>query len=149
IAGTTYTVALALNTGASALYSFDATVVSGTSVYDIAGDPNALEQVGTLNGGATVGTPISFGITGHDYAGSADQVLKLEGETGYLSVPGTSALQPGSSTIGGGGFTAGAWVRGDQALIGGGNPTIAGTITSDSSSGGWSLGFSTTVTFDS
>ena len=128
--GTTYTVGLALNTGASAIYSFDATVVSGTSVYDIAGDPNALEQVGTLNGGATVGTPTSFGITGHDYAGAGDQVLKLDGATGYLSVPGTSALQPGSSSTGGGGFTVGAWIRGDQALLGGGSPTIAGTITS-------------------
>ena len=145
--GTTYTVGLAVDTGASALYSFDATAVSGTSVYDIAGDPNSVVQVGTLNGGATVGTPTSFGITGHDYAASGDQVLKLDGATGYLSVPGTSALQPGSSSTGDGGFTAGAWVRGDQALLGGGSPTIAGTITSASASGGWSLGLSSPLTF--
>ena len=147
--GTTYTVGLALNTGASAIYSFDATAVSGTSVYDIAGDPDALVHVGTLNGGATAGRPTSFGIAGHDYASTGDQVLKLDGETGYLGVPGTSALQPGSSTTGDGGFTFGAWIRGDQALIGGGSPTIAGTITSGSSSGGWSLGLSSPVTFNS
>jgi hypothetical protein len=145
--GTTYTVGLALDTGASAIYAFDATAVSGTSAYDIAGDPSSIAQVGTLDGGARVGTPTRFGVPGHDYASTGDQVLKLDGSTGYLSVAGTSQLQPGDSANGDGGFTVGAWVRGDQALLGGGDPTIAGTITSGTASGGWNLGLSSSLSF--
>lgn len=142
--GTSYTVALMSNTGASAMYSFEAAAVSGTAVYDISGDTAMLQQTGTLNGGATVGSTSGFGITDHDYSGSDDQVLQLDGSTGYVSVPGTTGLQPGT-----GGFTVGGWIRGNQPVLGGNNPTIAGTIASDNPSGGWSLGLSTSLTFNS
>ncbi|WP_148598180.1 SdrD B-like domain-containing protein [Aquisphaera giovannonii] len=133
--GTTYTVDLVPNTGAAAIYSFQASAVSGNSVYDIAGDADALQQAGTLNGGATVVTSSSLGAATPNASDGNDQVLGLNGTSGYVSVAGNPNLQPGT-----GGFTVGAWVNNEQALPFGTNSTIAGTITSGAASGGWSLG---------
>ncbi|MHC5536888.1 FG-GAP-like repeat-containing protein [Singulisphaera rosea] len=140
--GTTYTVDLVSNTGASAIYSFEASTVSGTSVYDVAGDPNATQQIGTLTGGASVVSTSTSGSAPPNPSGSSDHVLSLDGSTGYLSVPGNSTLQPGS-----GGFTVGAWINGNQTILGANNPTIAGTTTSGTASGGWNLGLTRPLTF--
>ncbi len=67
-----------------------------------AGDGNALDNVGTNNG--TVHGGVTFPT------GKVGQAFVLDGTSGYVQIPATSAMYPGA-----GSFTADAWIKTTQS----------------------------------
>ena len=101
----TYTVAMAIDSGATASYAFND--ISGSLVVDTSGSKKM--HSGTLTNGASVGTADSFGIEQRPHSQTDNQVVRLGGALQFVDVPYSPDLEPGTTA-----FSTAGWVRADD-----------------------------------